>query len=100
MGVYIRHLKIPKSCVECIGGQISGSCEEYKNNLDDIAKKRSDTCPMVEVREPHGRLIDADKLRKAFPEPDDWKDSGQALVHLTGIWCEIDLAPTVIDEKM
>ena len=41
------------------------------------------------------RLIDTDKLRANFPEPTDWKDSKQALVHITGIWAEIDAAETV-----
>ena len=42
-----------------------------------------------------GRLIDADKLRTRFPEPADWLDINQALVHKTGIWAEIDAAETV-----
>ena len=41
------------------------------------------------------RLIDADKLRAQFPEPADWKDGNNALVHITGIWAEIDTAETV-----
>ena len=42
-----------------------------------------------------GRLIDADKLRTQFPEPADWLDINQTLVHKTGIWAEIDAAETV-----
>ena len=42
-----------------------------------------------------GRLIDADKLRTQFPEPADWLDINQTLVHKTGIWAEIDNAETV-----
>ena len=41
-----------------------------------------------------GRLIDADKLRTQFPEPADWLDINQTLVHKTGIWAEIDAAET------
>ena len=42
-----------------------------------------------------GRLIDADKLRAQFPEPTNWLDANQTLVHKTGIWAEIDAAETV-----
>lgn len=42
-----------------------------------------------------GRLIDADKLKAQFPEPTDWLDINQTLVHKTGIWAEIDAADTV-----
>ena len=42
-----------------------------------------------------GRLIDANKLKAKFPEPADWKDSKQALVHITGICAKIDAAETV-----
>lgn len=41
------------------------------------------------------RLIDADELRARFKEPADWRDSSKALVHVTGIWAEIDAADTV-----
>lgn len=45
---------------------------------------------------PHGRLIDADALREKFHIPEDWMSIAQALVHITGIWAEIDNAPTII----
>ena len=41
------------------------------------------------------RLIYADKLKTQFPEPADWLDINQTLVHKTGIWAEIDAAETV-----
>ena len=45
------------------------------------------------------RLIDADLLRKEFPMPDDIRDPKQCLYHVTGIWAEIDAAPTVEERK-
>lgn len=45
---------------------------------------------------PHGRLIDADELRKEFKEPMDWLDSKQVTYHVTGIWAAIDSAPTIV----
>ena len=45
------------------------------------------------------RAIDADALREQFPEPEDWCDPERALVHITGIWAEIDDAPTIEPER-
>ena len=45
------------------------------------------------------RLIDADLLRKEFPMPEDMRDPKQCLYHVTGIWAEIDAAPTVEERK-
>ena len=45
------------------------------------------------------RLIDADTLRAEFPIPEDITDPNQALVHITGIWAEIDNAPTIEERK-
>ena len=44
------------------------------------------------------RLIDADALRAQFPEPEDMRNPYKALVHITGIWAEIDNAPTIEPE--
>lgn len=45
------------------------------------------------------RLINADELRAEFPMPKDMLDPNQALVHITGIWAEIDSAPTIEERK-
>ena len=45
------------------------------------------------------RLIDGDTLRAEFPMPKDITDPNQALVHITGIWAEIDNAPTIEERK-
>ena len=42
-----------------------------------------------------GRLIDADKLRAEYKDPEDIRDSAKALFHVTGIWANIDAADTV-----
>jgi hypothetical protein len=59
MGVYIKGMEKPKCCLDCwtmhlhavIGCEIIGEPNEIAPN-----------CPLVEVKEPHGRLIDADVL--------------------------------------
>ena len=48
MSILIRSMKMPESCGKCFVGDRT-IC--------------TDGCPLVEVKEPHGRLIDKDKLR-------------------------------------
>ena len=53
----------------------------------------------TEVPTPHGRLIDADKLRAEFPHPNDWRNPELAYAHLSGIWATIDCAETIIEAE-
>ena len=72
-----RGIGIPESCAKCrfcVNGftddapMYECACESYENVsvlVDDHGQPfdfRPDWCPLVEVKEPHGRLIDADKL--------------------------------------
>ena len=50
---------------------------------------------LIEVP-PHGRLGDLDALRTEFPMPSNWNNANEVLCHITGIWAEIDNAPTII----
>lgn len=52
MGVYIKGVKKPKSCNECYLPFLL-CCE--------VCGMAEDLCPIVEVAEPHGDLIDRDK---------------------------------------
>ena len=74
MGVYIRGMKMPKSCAECdaeghyedsYGDEYGFFCpfgyKAYTRETREL--KRLDDCPLVSVP-PHGRLIDADALCK------------------------------------
>lgn len=76
MGVYVKGMKMPKECEYC------GFCRFYpengnvwcnaKNiilktkwkepNWTHLDVKRPEWCPLVEVAEPHGDLIDRQKL--------------------------------------
>lgn len=57
MGVYIKDMEMPKRCAGCF--LRVGQCSKriYMEN-------RPSDCPLVEVPEPHGRLIDADAFEK------------------------------------
>lgn len=73
MGVYIKGVKMPENCCDCPCYQDAYdfypycmAIEEQKivggGHLEINGKGRHKDCPLVEVPEPHGRLIDADAL--------------------------------------
>jgi len=67
MGTYIKGMKTPKACGLCPFRYINMSgyliCEMLHKqiNLSKFNERFKD-CPLVEVKEPHGRLIDIKSL--------------------------------------
>lgn len=61
MGIYIKGMKKPKNCHECVFGK-------YEVCAINISVEKKDTithsCPLVEVSAPHGRLVDSDAVEK------------------------------------
>ena len=76
MGVYIKDAKMPNSCVECKTNRINIVCEKWENIVDDISFRRADDCPLIEVTEPHGRLIDVGKI-DAYKLPIEKQESSE-----------------------
>ena len=74
MSVLIRGMEMPLSCwhsctlkkVTIMGGVYCPLINKYMER-GEIGTRHPD-CPLVEVKEPHGRLIDADALLKKAPE--------------------------------
>ena len=83
MGVYIKGMEMPNRCEECPFYRIESSkyilpaitCSKISDfsegftvwcgltgRQDIFYGAIPDFCPLTEVSEPHGRLIDADKL--------------------------------------
>ena len=71
MGIYIKGLKAPASCCKCRMGRWSNYYQHYRCEVCDkeVAKfasayntSKPDWCPVAEVQEPHGDLIDRDAL--------------------------------------
>ena len=60
MGVYIKGKKKPKDCNACFLGLYDR--QTYCRNGEKAL------CPLIEVKTPHGRLIDADAEYKALSE--------------------------------
>lgn len=74
MSVLIKGMEMPENCFDCpfMYGRkycLSNSKIEFNDPEYSELKRRYDGCPLVPVPEPHGRLIDADKL-KSYWEPD------------------------------
>lgn len=79
MSVLIKGMKMPKSCAECYflverftGNEFVNECDlqwhsgRCREEVDEECEMgvRSETCPLIEVPTPHGRLIAADKLER------------------------------------
>ena len=54
MSVLIKGMNMPKNCRECPFLHETSICYEFSD------------CPLVEVKSPHGSLIDADKMVKEY----------------------------------
>lgn len=66
MSVLIRGMEMPKNCSKCVclNRTVCGTIWKSLTAiwLDSEPERRPNWCPLIEVPEPHGRLIDADKL--------------------------------------
>lgn len=67
MGVYVKNMTFPKSCSVCDFKSVMGYCRRMPPEFYGCTRDegRPDWCPLVEVREPHGDLIDRDILKKS-----------------------------------
>lgn len=80
MGVYIKGMRIPENCIKC-PMQFGGMCFVMPAEVDESRvaptveeawkQGKPDWCPLVEVPEPHGRLIDADRTEKLLQQAKD-----------------------------
>ena len=119
MGFYVD-LEMPKNCPMCPFAHYDDMFNTFRGcditrgkrwavkNDKDYAESstKPDWCPLIEVPEPHGRLIDADALHKLFEDQWhylqvlDWNENPTAEAEQSGInWCintMHDDAPTVI----
>ena len=64
MSVIIKGVEIPKNCWECpcVASDGYGWFCNLDDEYRDVCDGRPDWCPLVELPEHHGRLIDADKI--------------------------------------
>jgi len=71
MSVLIKGMEMPYNCWDCsLLNASSCPCKNYSSALEYTTNRHPD-CPLTEVQEPHGRLIDADALMKRMWEETD-----------------------------
>ena len=98
MGVYIKGMEMPNNCMAC--PLFSGNgCRATKTLFAAITNvaSRVDSCPLTEVHEPHGRLIDADALADDLEA--DGKEFGEEMKLNCASWIRSNATPTVIERS-
>lgn len=106
MSVLINGMKMPYGCADCsfCGGLILPDgiycCDcpaeaSHGKNISDAINDdtRAEFCPLVEVKEPHGKLIDVSKLNMYDVSP----VSGFCVIGVTEE--DIELADAVIEAE-
>ena len=96
MGIYIKGMEMPTSCAECLN---VGLWNVFECHLDDVEQGKRPDCPLIEIPDKHGRLIDADALMDALTrakedDPLQYEDDYFAVSD----W--LCVAPTVIDAEL
>jgi hypothetical protein len=98
MSVLIRGMEMPKRCGLCPCARSVDSVDWYcwqctatekVLNKFDVQESRPQHCPLVEVKTPHGRLIDADEMVSL------WK----GCTFEGDITCLLDPRPTVLEAE-
>ena len=89
MGVYNPLIDMPVSCADCVTRGES-NCYLHNNMLyPNVLKHRHKDCPLVEVKAPHGRLIDVGALNHAYYQNPTYPNLCNA----------INNAPTVLEAE-
>jgi hypothetical protein len=96
MSVLIKGMDMPKSCKSCdllqdYDGDMYCPLNSYLNfgDIENVPDYVMDGCPLVEVKTPHGRLIDADEMVSL------WK----GCTFEGDITCLLDPRPTVLEAE-
>ena len=69
MGVYIKNMKMPRTCANCPFFEpysIACNITHYFLDRDDYRFERDKDCPLVEISKLHGDLIDRGELRTKY----------------------------------
>ena len=80
--VLIRGMEMPERCGQCF--LRVGNCKQRI-----YMEHRPKDCPLVEVKEPHGRLIDADKFKADYSMKNDCAECEKELRYSSRS-CEYD----------
>ena len=105
MGIYIRGMTMPKECRKCVFtnyrwcGEIwcRASGELLADNYKPIPydeNERPEWCPLVEIKVPHGRLIDELEAYDKIGEQE-----GGNYIDMDGVDIGLQETPTVIEQE-
>ena len=94
MSILIKGADMPEKCEEC--WFFDTTRDENFCKWTGAAYNMEEHCPFVEVKTPHGRLIDADRLKAENPRHMDIDVPYVSEVTVEEI---IDDAPTVIESE-
>ena len=107
MSVLIKGMKMPKNCAECPVALSGKYCRINKTHTTYIKLPiRPDHCPLVELPEKHGRLIDKDRLKREML----WNFAGERIpiydcdgnlvdFHVKDVEATINSQPIVIEAE-
>ena len=102
MSVIVKGMRMPSSCLECNFLATDNEGVDYCSAvMVDICGEypKLEDCPLVELPTPHGRLLDADKLKNHY----SWWENGTREMTLdeakTDFDVIVDVQPTVIEAE-
>ena len=107
MSILIKGMRMPENCIKC-PMQFGGMCYVMPAEVDESRvaptveeawkQGKPDWCPLVEISEPHGDLIDRDALNIGEYERED-DDTGTLEISLGGlleVYHRVKDAPAII----
>ena len=105
MSVLIKGMEMPKNCMSCpfpAVGVDAYYCHCPTQDGKEYDFKYADTipdaCPLVEIPTPHGRMIDADKLKRHIDKLPALPDGNFAGTH-RNLKALINMQKTVIEAE-
>lgn len=96
MSVFVKGMEMPECCDDCFTDEYA--CDLWSElSLHETGEKRHPDCPLIEVKEPHGRLLDGDALIKDLENR--WNVNDDIDFCNKEVWHGIYDAPTVIESE-
>ena len=92
MSIIVKNMQMPKNCAECPVALSGKYCRINKTHTTYIKLPiRPDHCPLVELPEKHGRLIEEKEIRTVMnwlltqPQRPTWNDLYHAIQEMNAI---------------
>lgn len=92
MGTYIKNFAPPKNCADCDDDMLRTAigCPYFADT------GRHKDCPLVEVKTPHGRLLDENDVKNTFKFSED---AEYARWTLAGVLMDIEDTEAVLESE-